>query len=41
MLHRRGKRPDPTYEERTTTIMDFIAEAHRLLRGDDGDHREA
>jgi aminoglycoside phosphotransferase (APT) family kinase protein len=35
MLHRRGKRPDPTYEERTTTIMDFIAEAHRLL----GDHR--
>ena len=31
MLHRRGKRPDPTYEERTTTIMDFIAEAHRLL----------
>jgi aminoglycoside phosphotransferase (APT) family kinase protein len=41
MLHRRGKRPDPTYEERTTTIMDFVAEAHRLLRGDDGDHREA
>jgi aminoglycoside phosphotransferase (APT) family kinase protein len=31
MLHRRGKRPDPTYEERTTTIVDFIAEAHRLL----------
>lgn len=37
MLHRRGKRPDPVYEERTTTIMDFIAEAHRLL----GDNREA
>ncbi len=33
MLHRRGKRPDPTYEERTTTIMDFVAEAHRLLGG--------
>jgi aminoglycoside phosphotransferase (APT) family kinase protein len=33
MLHRRGKRPDPTYESRTTTIMDFIAEAHRLLGG--------
>ncbi|HEY7201952.1 MAG TPA: phosphotransferase family protein [Candidatus Dormibacteraeota bacterium] len=31
MLHRRGKRPDPTYESRTTTIMEFIAEAHRLL----------
>jgi aminoglycoside phosphotransferase (APT) family kinase protein len=37
MLHRRGKRPDPTYEERTTTIMDFVAEAHRLLR--DGNHQ--
>jgi aminoglycoside phosphotransferase (APT) family kinase protein len=31
MLHRRGKRPDPVYEERTTTIMEFIAEAGRLL----------
>jgi aminoglycoside phosphotransferase (APT) family kinase protein len=31
MLHRRGKRPDPVYEERTTTIMDFIAEADHLL----------
>jgi aminoglycoside phosphotransferase (APT) family kinase protein len=31
MLHRRGKRPDPVYEERTTTIVDFIAEAHRIL----------
>jgi len=33
MLHRRGKRPDPTYESRTTTIMEFVAEAHRLLGG--------
>jgi aminoglycoside phosphotransferase (APT) family kinase protein len=33
MLHRRGKRPDPTYEQRTGTIMNFIAEAHRLLGG--------
>jgi aminoglycoside phosphotransferase (APT) family kinase protein len=33
MLHRRGKRPDPVYEERTATIMDFIAEADRLLGG--------
>jgi hypothetical protein len=33
MLHRRGKRPDPVYEERTTTIMDFIAEADGLLGG--------
>jgi aminoglycoside phosphotransferase (APT) family kinase protein len=33
MLHRRGKRPDPVYEERTTTIMDFVAEAHHLLGG--------
>jgi len=31
MLHRRGKRPDPVYEERTTTIMEFIAEGLRLL----------
>jgi aminoglycoside phosphotransferase (APT) family kinase protein len=31
MLHRRGKRPDPIYENRTTTIMEFIAEGHRLL----------
>jgi aminoglycoside phosphotransferase (APT) family kinase protein len=36
MLHRRGKRPDPSYEDRTTTIVDFIAEAHRLL----GNQRE-
>lgn len=31
MLHRRGKRPDPIYETRTTTIVDFIARAHWLL----------
>ena len=24
MLHRRGKRPDPSYEQRTDTIMGFI-----------------
>lgn len=35
MLHRRGKRPDPVYEERTVTIVDFIAEARRLLGGKD------
>ncbi|MEP7105108.1 MAG: phosphotransferase family protein [Chloroflexota bacterium] len=31
MLHRRGKRPDPTYETRTTTIVEFIEEGVRLL----------
>ncbi len=31
MLHRRGKRPDPTYETRTTTIVEFIEEGIRLL----------
>lgn len=31
MLHRRGKRPDPTYESRTTTIVEFIEEGIRLL----------
>jgi aminoglycoside phosphotransferase (APT) family kinase protein len=31
MLHRRGKRPDPIYEERTTTIVSFIAEGLRLM----------
>jgi aminoglycoside phosphotransferase (APT) family kinase protein len=31
MLHRRGKRPDPTYESRTTTIKDFITEGRTLL----------
>jgi hypothetical protein len=31
MLHRRGKRPDPIYETRTGTIIEFIAEAGRIL----------
>ncbi|HEX6350712.1 MAG TPA: phosphotransferase family protein [Candidatus Dormibacteraeota bacterium] len=31
MLHWRGKRPDPTYETRTTTIVEFIEEGIRLL----------
>jgi aminoglycoside phosphotransferase (APT) family kinase protein len=31
MLHRRGKRPDPIYEDRTTTIVNFIEEGLRLL----------
>jgi aminoglycoside phosphotransferase (APT) family kinase protein len=31
MLHRRGKRPDAIYEQRTTTIVDFIAEGRRLM----------
>lgn len=31
MLHRRGKRPDPIYETRTGTIMEFVAEAGHLL----------
>ena len=31
MLHRRGKRPDPTYETRTDTIVQFIEEGVRLL----------
>lgn len=31
MLHRRGKRPDPTYESRTGTIMAFIDEGIRIL----------
>ena len=33
MLHRRGKRPDPIYETRTTTITAFIDEAGHLLGG--------
>lgn len=33
MLHRRGKRPDPVYETRTGTIVNFIAEGIRLLGG--------
>jgi aminoglycoside phosphotransferase (APT) family kinase protein len=31
MLHRRGKRPDPTYETRTSTIVEFIEEGIHLL----------
>jgi aminoglycoside phosphotransferase (APT) family kinase protein len=31
MLHRRGKRIDPTYESRTETIVAFIREGIRLL----------
>lgn len=33
MLHRRGKRPDPVYEERTDTIVEFIDEGIHLLGG--------
>jgi len=33
MLHRRGKRPDPIYEGRTVTIVQFIEEGIRLLGG--------
>ena len=31
MLHRRGKRPDPSYEQRTDTILGFIAQGVGLL----------
>jgi aminoglycoside phosphotransferase (APT) family kinase protein len=31
MLHRRGKRPDPIYEGRTTAIVDFIRTGRQLL----------
>ena len=31
MLHRRGKRPDPSYEDRTRTIVDFLDDGIRLL----------
>jgi aminoglycoside phosphotransferase (APT) family kinase protein len=31
MLHRRGKRPDPSYEQRTDTIMGFIDQGVGLL----------
>jgi aminoglycoside phosphotransferase (APT) family kinase protein len=31
MLHRRGKRPDPSYEQRTGTIVGFIETGMRLL----------
>jgi aminoglycoside phosphotransferase (APT) family kinase protein len=33
MLHRRGKRPDPTYEGRTRTIVDFLDAGFELLSG--------
>jgi aminoglycoside phosphotransferase (APT) family kinase protein len=33
MLHRRGKRPDPTYEGLTTTIVGMIDEGIQLLDG--------
>lgn len=36
MLHRRGKRPDPTYESRDRTIVAFLDEAARLLSEGDG-----
>ena len=32
MLHRRGKRPDPSYEQRTDTIMGFIDQGVGVLR---------
>lgn len=31
MLHRRGKRPDPTYEERTESIKEFLDRGVELL----------
>ncbi len=31
MLHRRGKRPDPSYEQRTDTILGFIDQGIRVL----------
>jgi aminoglycoside phosphotransferase (APT) family kinase protein len=31
MLHRRGKRPDPSYEQRTETIVQFIEQGVALL----------
>jgi len=31
MLHRRGKRPDPSYEQRTETILEFIEQGVGLL----------
>ena len=36
MLHRRGKRPDPTYETRTGTIMAYIDEGIRILTSGSG-----
>src|SRR6266852_852827 len=31
MLHRRGKRPDPSYEQRTDTILEFIDQGIGVL----------
>jgi len=31
MLHRRGKRPDPSYEQRTDTILEFIDQGVSVL----------
>jgi hypothetical protein len=31
MLHRRGKRPDPSYEQRTDIILGFIDQGVVLL----------
>ena len=31
MLHRRGKRPDPSYEQRTDTILEFIDQGTAVL----------
>ncbi len=31
MLHRRGKRPDPSYEQRTDTIVGFIDQGVGVL----------
>jgi aminoglycoside phosphotransferase (APT) family kinase protein len=31
MLHRRGKRPDPSYEQRTDAIMGFIDQGVAVL----------
>jgi aminoglycoside phosphotransferase (APT) family kinase protein len=33
MLHRRGKRPDPMYEEMTSTITGWIERGRELLEG--------
>ena len=33
MLHRRGKRPDPSYEQRTETIVELIDQGLGLLSG--------
>jgi len=41
MLHRRGKRPDPMYEELTDTIVGMIDEGISLLRGEHAPHAAA